>query len=332
MEKYLNRCLDSLLIPELDEVEVLVVNDGSKDRSSEIAHEYEKRYPNSFRVIDKENGNYGSCINAALPLATGRYVKILDADDRFDKVAFSNLINYIKKCNFDVILTPYEKRNQFNELIEIRTLKNLIGKNEVSFTQNFLNEYLPRGAYMHQITYNSSIFRKFQYHQTEGISYTDSEWSIVPLCHAQTFSYLEAPVYQYLEGREGQTMEKTIMKKKTNNFFSVLNSLIDNNINFNGSPEVQLYFKNLVIMHHEIVYQRVFSYHDSNYLNLLKEYDKNLKIKNPEIFIILGTKKLYKNINFCLINEIRLHEYSSHYKIPLNVKILNKLFNLLSRN
>lgn len=89
MEKYIGQCLDSLLIPEFDEVEILVVNDGYKDRSSEIAHSYANRYPDSIRVIDKSNGNYGSCINAALPVATGRYVKILDADDSFDTAEIS---------------------------------------------------------------------------------------------------------------------------------------------------------------------------------------------------------------------------------------------------
>ena len=72
MEAYIGKCLDSLLIPEFDQVEVLVVNDGSKDRSSEIAHRYADRYPDSIRVIDKPNGNYCSCINAALPQCTGR--------------------------------------------------------------------------------------------------------------------------------------------------------------------------------------------------------------------------------------------------------------------
>ena len=65
MEQYLDRCLTSLIIDDdkMALLEVLVVNDGSKDRSSEIAHSYEARYPDTFRVIDKENGNYGSCIN-----------------------------------------------------------------------------------------------------------------------------------------------------------------------------------------------------------------------------------------------------------------------------
>ena len=77
MEKYLRRCLDSLIIDEegMKQLEVLVFNDGSKDSSSQIAHEYQDKYPDTYRVIDKNNGNYGSCINIGLKEAKGKYVK-----------------------------------------------------------------------------------------------------------------------------------------------------------------------------------------------------------------------------------------------------------------
>lgn len=83
MQEYLHRCLDSLLVRAdlMDRLEVLVVNDGSKDNSSAIAHEYEAKYSQTIRVIDKENGNYGSCVNRGLVEAQGKYIKVLDADD-----------------------------------------------------------------------------------------------------------------------------------------------------------------------------------------------------------------------------------------------------------
>ena len=81
MERYLERCLSSLVISPgmMEELEVLVINDGSKDCSSEIGHSFEAQYPNTFRVIDKKNGNYGSCINRGLKEARGKYIKILDS-------------------------------------------------------------------------------------------------------------------------------------------------------------------------------------------------------------------------------------------------------------
>ena len=82
MERYIDQCLSSLLCgEEAEALEVLVVNDGSTDDSPRIAHAYEARHPNVFRVIDKPNGHYGSCVNRALAEATGKYVKVLDADD-----------------------------------------------------------------------------------------------------------------------------------------------------------------------------------------------------------------------------------------------------------
>ena len=82
MEQYLAYCLDSLCISQhQNDIEVLVINDGSKDATSIIAHDYERKLPQVFKVIDKENGNYGSCVNRGLAEACGKYIKVLDADD-----------------------------------------------------------------------------------------------------------------------------------------------------------------------------------------------------------------------------------------------------------
>ena len=93
MENYLRKDLESLIISEgLENVEVIVVNDGSRDKSLDIATEYAEKYPYVFRIIDKPNGNYGSCINAALRIASGKYIKIMDADDSFDTDNFKTLV------------------------------------------------------------------------------------------------------------------------------------------------------------------------------------------------------------------------------------------------
>ena len=97
MEKYLAKCCESMVVaPELMEhLEVIVVNDGSTDGTSEVAHSFERQYPGTFRVIDKPNGHYGSCVNSGLAEAKGEFVKLLDADDTYDKAEFERLLKFL---------------------------------------------------------------------------------------------------------------------------------------------------------------------------------------------------------------------------------------------
>ena len=104
MERYLDKCLSSLCVTDhnlLNTLEVLVINDGSKDASSKIGHRYHDEYPYVFRVIDKENGNYGSCINRGLKEATGKYIKVLDADDYFDSSVLGQYLDFLFEQEVD---------------------------------------------------------------------------------------------------------------------------------------------------------------------------------------------------------------------------------------
>ena len=109
MQDYLRRCLDSLIVPEeqMKQLEVLVINDGSKDNSSAIAHEYQDKYPDTFRVIDKENGNYGSCVNRGLKEATGKYIKILDVDNRYANEEFVDFLKILSEIDVDLVVNDY---------------------------------------------------------------------------------------------------------------------------------------------------------------------------------------------------------------------------------
>lgn len=105
MENFLPKALTSLVVEEelMNILEVIVVNDGSKDSSLDIAYAFQKQYPQTFHVINKENGNYGSCVNRGLLEAKGKYIKILDADDSFDNAVFSQYLEKIKTLDVDVI-------------------------------------------------------------------------------------------------------------------------------------------------------------------------------------------------------------------------------------
>ena len=213
MERYLKRCLDSLIIaPELmEKLEVLVINDGSKDRSSEIGHSYETKFPNTFRVIDKENGNYGSCVNRGLMEAKGKYIKILDADDWFDTKNFAGFVHLLDTLDVDCVMT---EMIQVDEQGNERThWKYSLQHNCVSSLEDVTNLSQEERIWMHCVTYKAQKLKDINYQQTEGISYTDQEWIFLPMATCHEIYYYPSVIYNYLVGRNGQTMDPQTYKK-----------------------------------------------------------------------------------------------------------------------
>lgn len=211
MERYLERCLNSLIVSDelMEKLEVLVINDGSKDHSSEIAHSYEKKYPQTFRVIDKENGNYGSCVNRGLKEATGKYIKILDADDWFDTMNFADFVELLGTIDVDCVMSDTVKVDEeglslgyFNYPFPQKTVFDIKNMMEHNFNKT-----------MHSVCYKTDNLRSVGYHQSEGISYTDTEWIYMPITTCNSIYYYPKVVYKYLIGRNGQTMSPQSYKK-----------------------------------------------------------------------------------------------------------------------
>ena len=212
MEKYLHKCLDSLIIDDnvlFSTLEVLVVNDGSKDSSSAIAHEYQSRYPYVFRVIDKENGNYGSCVNRGLKEAAGKYVRVLDADDTFDTKNFSDFLHFLADKDVDCVISDMMQVDVLGESKEIC-------RYNLPEDRTSALEELGDAAYdlwMHCVSYKTENLRALNYHQTEGISYTDQEWICLPMSVCKSLVYFPKVVYRYLVGRDGQTIDTAVWER-----------------------------------------------------------------------------------------------------------------------
>lgn len=254
MEKYLARCLDSVLCENKEYIEVLVVNDGSKDNSSEIGHHYERQYPDVIRVIDKENGNYGSCVNRALAEATGKYFRMLDADDWCDTNALNLWIENLKTCDADMVLTVAEDRNDRGELIQILDAPSTVQEGNVYMVDEFDGIKLGYDKLFcsHIVTYKTSILREIGLHLQHGISYTDNEYVFFPLDHVHSVIYYRLPVYQYFVGREGQTTSREAILKQSRQIEQVFIRLFDY-YNSNKSNQKEAVLNNQRILLYEML-------------------------------------------------------------------------------
>lgn len=287
MEHYLRHCLDSLVVPNMDMAEVIIVNDGSTDSSSAIAHEYEEKYPDTFRVVDKKNGNYGSCINCALPLVKSKYVKILDADDSFEKDNYNRFLSYLATTDADVVLTDYCYVNSKDNIY----LKYLYSEQNRLMPEkilHFSDVYQKTSwfmLHMHGLTYRTQVFENPAYHQLEGISYTDAQWAFEPMFNVKTLVYYPVILYRYLTGRSGQTMED--QAAHIQDLMTVTLELIRFYIShqINNSPN-KLFFNQAIQLELQNIYIPGL-YNNAYDRNLLKNFETKLK-QYPTLFEKIG--------------------------------------------
>lgn len=310
MEKYLSYCLDSFLIEKnRDKLEVLIVNDGSRDGSLQIAKKYVSLYPDIFRIIDKENGNYGSCINTALPLVCAKYVKVVDADDSVDTANLDGFISFLCDSEVDLALSDFVLVDE--ERIALKKItyhfdRTVLPMKQVCVTECFKN------MEMHAVTYRTDILIKLGYRQTEGISYTDQQWIFAPMAEVKTVGVYNKLVYKYLVGREGQTVDPEIKIKKMSDRTKFVLDMIYQYDKFKTEvpPEIKSYLDARIIPNIKDIY--------ITYFSNASKIDKQL---------ILSFDNAFKKQSLLLYQDIELwNRYIRIWRIINGFSLLDKLF------
>lgn len=304
MQDYLRRCLDSLVVPEeqLKQLEVLVINDGSKDKSSFIAHEYQDKYPDTFRVIDKENGNYGSCVNRGLKEATGKYIKILDADDYFNSENLASYLFLLRDIDVDLLISDYDIINKNGNIMSRRSYK--MPENKVLSFYDYCDNVL-HYIQMHAVTYNRHIFDGLEYHQTEGISYTDQEWIFLPMSRVKTFMYFDKSLYMYFIGRQGQTMDAKVMAKRVSHIIKIVQNSFESLKRCDLSVEsIKTYLYDQLTYNVGCVYNLAIKYKAISKEEAIA-FDRYVRDNNMEIYNKLEFSNFSRKIPFHYISYWR---------------------------
>lgn len=230
-EAYMSKCIESLL-PGEEDVEILIVDDGSKDRTAQIADEYAERYPQIVRAIHQENGGHGEAVNTGLKNATGMYYKVVDSDDWLKESAYLAVLDKLRElaggnqvldmmvCNF-----VYEKESLKHK--KVMTYRTALPKDQL-FTWDQVKHFLP-GQYMlmHSVIYRTKLLQDCGLELPKHTFYVDNIFVFQPLPYVKTMYYMDVNLYRYYIGREDQSVNEQIMIGRIDQQIRVNRIMID---------------------------------------------------------------------------------------------------------
>lgn len=230
-EEYMDKAIESILKGGED-VEIIIVNDGSKDRTSEIAKQYEKAYPTIVKAIDKENGGHGDAVNTGLKHATGLYFKVVDSDDWVDEEALYKILNVLhemveKQKLVDMLVSNYVYEKVGIKHKKVIHYQNVMPENRVISWKDMGRFKLGQYILMHSVMYRTELLKMCGLELPKHTFYVDNIYVYYPLPHVKTFYYLNVNFYRYFIGRDGQSVNEQNMIKRIDQQLFVTKTMID---------------------------------------------------------------------------------------------------------
>lgn len=229
-QDYMEHCIDSIL-PGGDDVEILIIDDGSKDRTAEIADAYEAKYPGIVRAIHQENGGHGEAVNAGIRNATGLFFKVVDSDDWVDEEAYKQILKKLKEfaggpTTLDMMLANYvyEKEGAYHK----KVMRQTGFPQDRVFTWSDIRHF-HKGHYilMHSVIYRTELLRACGLELPKHTFYVDNIYVYKPLPHVRTMYYMDVDFYRYFIGREDQSVNEKVMISRIDQQIRVNKLMID---------------------------------------------------------------------------------------------------------
>ena len=204
VEKYIDKCLNSLVKQSLKEIEIIVVNDGTKDNSQKIIDKYVKKYPDKIKSYIKENGGQGSARNYGLKKASGEYIGYVDSDDFVEKDMYKKLYNKAKENNYDIVVCGNYNVSEDYQNKNIDAFIN-------NYNTDLENIFFGKMAVWNKI-YKRDILIKNKLEFKEKVWYEDLAFTLKAIMNSNTFAFIDEPLYDYLI-REGSIMNNSNVQR-----------------------------------------------------------------------------------------------------------------------
>ena len=278
----MENCIKSLL-PGGNEVEILIVDDGStKDNTAEIADRYEKEYPGICKAIHQENGGHGAAVNAGLKAATGIYFKVVDSDDWVNEQAYRQVLDTLRrfvygKDTLDMLITNFVYEKQGARHKKVMNYKLALPKDEL-FSWNDVKVFVA-GQYilMHSVIYRTKLLRECGLKLPEHTFYVDNIYVFEPLPYVRNMYYLDVNFYRYFIGRTDQSVNETVMIGRIDQQIRVTKLMLD-------------YYENSRITSHKLRHYMV------RYLEIMMVICSILAIKSGTDENMAKKKELWESV------------------------------------
>ncbi len=319
VEKYIKKCLNSFIDSSfINDIEVLIINDGSIDNTGSIADRYVKNYPNTFRLVNKENGGHGSTVNRSILEAKGKYFKTVDGDDWVDKKALKELIDFIKVTNVDVISTDYWWVNDKTKR-KIKEIKNTFDK--IKYKKEYKFDDVCRNIYIniHAMTIKTEILQKNKIRLDTNCFYVDAEYVLFPVPYINTIAFLPRPVYMYRLGLETQSMNLLNMQKNCGHHEKVISRIISL---YNKNVETISIYKREYL---EKAIAKLATSQIKIYLSYKVNKENKLKIIKMDNLIKHKYPGVYTKMNNGAVVALRKSDYHLYWAASLVLRKINKL-------
>ena len=230
-QDYMRRCVDSLLIGGED-VEIIIVDDGSSDDTGAIADAYAEKYPSIVRAIHQENGGHGAGLNAGLNHATGLYFKVVDSDDWVDEASYRQILDALHNlcsagCMLDMMISNFVYEKEGAKHKSATRYHNILPQGQLFGWEETRNFKIGKYILMHSVIYRTQLLRDCHLVLPKHTFYVDNLFVYVPLPYVKTMYYLDVDFYRYYIGREDQSVNEKNMIKNIDQQIKVNKIMVD---------------------------------------------------------------------------------------------------------
>ncbi len=228
---YMSKAIESLLVGGED-MEIVIVNDGSKDDTAKIADEYAAKYPTIVKAVHQENGGHGEAVNAGLRNATGLYYKVVDSDDWVDAESLKRILDLLREMvqngtNLDMLISNYVYEKVHLNKQKVIEYRSALPQNRIFGWDDIKTFKVSQNILMHSVIYRTKMLRDSALELPKHTFYVDNIFVYQPLPFVKTMYYLDVDFYRYFIGREDQSVNEKIMIGRVDQQIRITKIMID---------------------------------------------------------------------------------------------------------